>query len=109
MITRMPRRCACFRNSLKIAQGTVGRMNILVVGDVVAVVAPRRGKEREQPDGGDAQVLQIIQLRAEPAEIAHAVVVAVVKGARVDFVDDGVLVPLWIGIQRSRGVVGHFC
>ena len=68
-------------------------MNVGVVGDVVAVVAQRRGTEGQQPDGGDAQVLQVVELLRQAAEIADAVGHAVEEGADVDFVDDGVFVP----------------
>ena len=92
---------------LEIAQRAIGGMDIVVVGDVVAVVAPGRREERQQPDGGDAQVLQVIELFGETAKVAHAVVVAVVEGAHVDFVDDRVLVPQRIGIRDRRRVVGR--
>ena len=45
----------------EIAERAVARIDAVVVGDVVAVVAMRRGLERHQPDGGDAQAMQIIQ------------------------------------------------
>ena len=70
-----------------------------VIGDVVAVVAPGRRIERQQPDGRDAQILQIIELLGEAAKIAHAVVVAVEEGADVHFINDRVLVPKRIGIR----------
>ena len=66
----------------------------VVIGDVVAVVAQRRRIERQQPDRGHAEVLQIVELRGKPAEIADAVAVAVVERADVELVDDRVLVPL---------------
>ncbi len=47
-----------------------------VVGDVVTVVAARRGIERQQPDRGDAELLQIVQLLGQSREVADAVVVA---------------------------------
>ena len=66
-------------------------MDVGVVGDVVAVILQGRGVKGQQPDGGDPQVLQIIQLLGEPPEIADAVLVAVIKGADVHLVNDGVL------------------
>ncbi len=94
----MPRRCACFRKDLKIAQRAVGGMHVGVVGYIVAVVAPGRGIEGKQPDERYAQVLQVIELLGEAAKIAHAVGVAVGESADMDFIDDRVLVPLRIGI-----------
>jgi undecaprenyl diphosphate synthase len=48
-------------------------MHLAVVGDVVAVVAPGRREEGQQPDGGDAQALQRVERFRPAAEIADAV------------------------------------
>ena len=89
------------------------RVDVGVVGDVVAVVLQRRGVERQQPDRGDAEVLEVVELRGQAAEVADAVAVAVVEGADVQLVDDRVLVPervvldarglaVWPGIRGAR-------
>ncbi len=72
-----------------------------VVGDVVAVVAPRRGIERQQPKRGDAEILQIVELFGQSCEIADAVIVAVGKRLDVQLIDDGVLVPEILAVQRG--------
>ena len=69
------------------------RIYVKIIGNVVAVVAHRRRIKRQQPDRRDAEFLQIIQLLHEPAEIAHAVAIAVAKSFNVQLVNDGVLVP----------------
>ena|SRR5436305_6887257 len=69
------------------------RINIEIIGNVVSVVAQRRGIERQQPNGSDPEFMEIIQLVDEPAKIAHAVTVAVAKGLDVQLVNDGVLIP----------------
>ena len=46
---------------LEIVQGAVGGIDVDVVGDVVAVVAQGRGKERQEPEAGDAEVLQVVE------------------------------------------------
>ena len=48
----------------EIAERAVARIDAVVVGDVVAVVACGRGLERHQPDRGDAEAVQIV----EPAQ-----------------------------------------
>ena len=91
---------------LKILHRAVAGMDVHVIGDVVAVVAQRRGKKRQQPQAGDAQVLQIIELLNQAREIADAVVVAVGESAHVQLVDDRVLVPQ--GIRRAAWTLhGH--
>jgi len=77
-----------------------------VVGDVIAVVAARRGVERQQPQRGDAEVLQIIELFSQSSEIADAVIVAVGKGLDVKLIDDGILVPKLVGVQRGDRQLG---
>ena len=42
------------------------RVDVDVVGDVVAVVCLRRGVERRQPERVDAQLFQVRQARADP-------------------------------------------
>ena len=73
---------------LEIPQRSVGGMDVVVVGDVVAIVAPGRGKERQQPDRCDAQILKVIELLGKAAKVAHPVLVAVEEGTNVDFIDD---------------------
>ena len=76
-------------------------MDIAVVGNVIAIVAQGRRIEGQQPEGGDAQILQIIELLGQPAKVANAIAIAVVKGADVEFVDDRILVPQGIIVKRE--------
>src|SRR4029434_4865344 len=68
-------------------------INVEIVGDVIAVVTERRWIERKEPDGGNAEFLEIIQLFDQATEITHPVAVAVAEGLDVQLVDDRVLVP----------------
>ena len=69
------------------------RIDAGVVGDVIAEIGHGRGIERRDPDGVDAQPLQVVGTLGDPREIADAVAVAVLERARVDLVDDGRLPP----------------
>src|SRR5207248_10478899 len=77
----------------EIIEGAEVRINIVVIGDVITVVAHWRWIKRQKPEGGDAEFLEVIEFLDQPAEIADAVAVAVVKRLDVELVDDGVLVP----------------
>ena len=77
-------------------------IDVAIVGDVIAVVAAGRGIERQQPQRGDAEVLQIAELLGQPGEIADAVIVAVGKGLDVELIDDGILVPKLVGRPSRR-------
>ena len=87
---------------LKIRERSVVRIDVVVIGDVVAVIAQRRRIKGQKPDRGDAQFLEIIELLDQSAKIADAVAVAVVEGLDVQLIDDGVFVPERIdgGITR---------
>ena len=82
--------------ALEVFDGAVAGVDGSVVGDVVAVVAEGRGIEGEEPEAGDAEVLEVVEAGDEPGEVADAVCVGVLEGADVEFVDDCVLVPEWI-------------
>ncbi len=91
-MTRRPRR-GPREEFFEVVERAVDRVDVVVVGDVVAVVPQRRRIEGQQPDRGDAEVLQVVELAGQPVEIADAVAVAVGEGADVDLVNDRVLVP----------------
>ena len=82
---------------MKSFEGAVAGIDVDVVGDVVAVVAQGRGKEGEEPEAGDAEVLEVVEFGEEAGEVADAVGVRVHEGADVDLVDDRVFVPEWVG------------
>ena len=84
-------------------------MDVVEVRDVVAAVAQRARVERQQPDAVDADLLQVVELVGEPAEVAGAVVVAVVEAAQVDLVEDRRLEPLRLALEPVPGLAhsGH--
>ena len=75
---------------VEILEAAEARIDAVVVGDVVAAVASRRGIERQQPEGVDPQPAQVRQALAHASQISGPVPVAVAKGRDVDRVDDGV-------------------
>ncbi len=80
--------------SLEIFHRAVGGVDRLVISDVIAVIAQRRGVEWQQPDGGDAQLLHIIQPLHQARKIADAIAVRIHERLDVQLVDDGILVPV---------------
>src|ERR1035437_3968284 len=80
--------------AVKVGQGAVLGVDILVIRDVVAEVHLRRGIAGSEPNGVDAQLLQVVQPRGNAVQVADAVAVRVLKTARIYLVDDGVLPPL---------------
>src|SRR5947209_653686 len=92
---------------LEIAQRTVRRMDIAEIGDVVAVVLPGRREKREQPNRRYAQLFEVVELLRESPEVAHAIRVAVVKGADVGLVNNRVFIPDVVGIKCGRLRLSH--
>ena len=87
----------CLGNqAVHVGKGAEHGVNVLIVGDIVAVVVLGGLEHRGQPDGVDAQFLQIVQLGDDAGNVAQPVAVAVAEAAGVDLIDDGVLPPwLW--------------
>ncbi len=78
---------------LEVGHGAVLRIDGCVVGDVVAEVDLGRGVHGGDPDGVDAELLDVVEARGDAFDVADAVAVGVLKAAGVDLVDDGVLPP----------------
>ena len=97
----------------ELAEVAVRGIDAAVVGDVVALVAQRRRVEGQQPDRRDAEVLEVVELAGQPAEVADAVAVAVGEGAHVQLVHHRVAVPRRVGDQllaaaeQCRRAFGH--
>src|SRR5207244_13345188 len=53
----------------------------------------RRRVHRGDPDGGDAEVVQIVQARGDAFEVADSVAVRVLEAARINFINHGMLPP----------------
>src|SRR5438128_8609156 len=81
------------KKGAKIIKGAEVRIDVEIIGDVVAVITQWRRIKRKKPDGRDAELLQIIQFLDQATKIAHSIAVTVAKRLDVQFVDDRVLVP----------------
>ncbi len=82
---------------LEVVERAVGGVDVDVVGDVVAVVAQGRGEEGQEPEAGDAEVLEVVEAGDQAGEVADAVAVGVLEGADVQLIDDRVFVPERVG------------
>ncbi len=79
---------------LEAGEVAIGRMDVAVVRDVVAVVAQRRGIERQQPYRRDAEIVDVIEPLHEAGKIADAVSTGIVKRFHMQLINDRVLVPV---------------
>ncbi len=69
------------------------RIDGIIIRDVVAVVTVGATVERQQPDAGGPERLDMVEPVCQALEIATAVTVGVHEGLHVDAINDGVLVP----------------
>ena len=99
VITRSLRRLAsCMKRRKSLHRAEIG-IDVAVVGDVIAVVATGRGVERQQPQGRDPELLEVVELFSQADEIPDAIVVAVGKGLDVKLIDDRVLEPELVAFE----------
>ena len=94
------------QKGLEVAHRAIRCVNPGIVRGVVAVVLQGRGAEREQPEGGDAEILQVVEPLGQAREIADAIPVAVVERADVELVNDRVFVPEGI-VRQPKDVRRH--
>src|SRR3984885_12734180 len=64
-----------------------------VIRDVVTEVSHRRGKDRRQPDRVNAKRLQIRQSINNTREVADPVTIGVLKGSRVELIENAIAPP----------------
>ncbi len=88
---------------LGLGQGAEHRVDVAVVGDVVAAVGHRRGVPGVEPQGVDAQLGQVRKAGPHAGEITGPVAVAVGEAPRIDLVDDRAAPPVLVGLGL-RGV-----
>src|SRR5262249_49896493 len=58
--------------------------------------------ERQHPDRCDTEIPQVIELLGQSREIAHPVAGAVEESAHMNLINDCVLVPERISVERAR-------
>ena len=90
--------CFCCQ-LVPVLQCSIFGRDIRVVGNVVSKIGVGRWEERCNPDRIHAEIFQIVQSCRDPIEVSNAVAVRVLKAARIDFVNDGTVVPV-----RSRAL-----
>jgi hypothetical protein len=88
----------------KVSQRAVAGIDSVIIGNVVAIVATRRGLEREQPDGRCPQALQVIEAAEEASKIADPVSVRVEVGSDGQAIEDCIFVPEVVDHEESYGL-----
>jgi hypothetical protein len=87
----------------KVSQRAVAGIDSVIIGNVVAIVATRRGLERKQPDCRYPQALQVIEAKEEASKIADPISVRVEVGSDGQAIDDCIFVPEVVDHEESSG------
>ena len=93
---------------VEICQRAEARIDVAIVGNVIAEINHRRRVNGRDPDRFDAKADKIVEPPRYPSEVAYAVVVGVLKRARVDLVDNRCLPPERSHANRAFGVYADF-
>ncbi|MND19705.1 hypothetical protein D3C80_100260 [compost metagenome] len=83
------------------------RIDIDIIRDVVTEILHRRGEEGRNPDGVGTETGNMRQPVGDALEIADAVAIGVLIGARVDLIDHGAAPPILVGRQSGSHRSGH--
>src|SRR5258708_21704268 len=84
---------------LKFRNVAIRRIDSIIVRYVVAVILQRRRIKRQEPDGRNTQVLEIVQLLQQTLEIPNAVCVAITEGLNVQLINDRIFIPVKFVVQ----------
>ncbi len=91
---------------VEVGKRAVLRIDVLVVGDVVAEVDLRRRIHGRNPDRINPESLQVVELLRDAVQVADAVTVGVLEAAGIDLVNHRMLPPGLIHAGRDRGGEG---
>ncbi|EGE59994.1 hypothetical protein RHECNPAF_1760086 [Rhizobium etli CNPAF512] len=92
---------------VEVHQRAEDRIDILIIGNVVTEIAHRRGEEGRDPDRIDAEACHMRQAGSDALEVADAVAVGILIGARIDLIDHRAAPPVLIGGQDRLGSHVH--
>src|SRR5580704_10490359 len=87
---------------VRVRERAEGRLNVPVIGDVIAGVGHGRRIPRVEPDRVNAETGQIGQVRAHSGQIADPVPVRIGEAAHVQLINSGSAPPLITGRRPAR-------
>ena len=76
-----------------ILHGAVHFIDLVIVGNVIAVVCLRRAVDRRQPDRPDAEGFEVVQFTGDTLQISDPVSVRILEALDIDFIGVGLLPP----------------
>jgi hypothetical protein len=79
--------------SIEIAVGPVTRGDPVIIRYIITGILERRDKTRINPDGVDAQPLEIVQFLYNPRDVTDTVSVGIVIALGINLVKNGLIEP----------------
>jgi hypothetical protein len=92
---------------VRVGEAAEPRIDVTVVGHVVAGVGLGRRVERIEPDRVDAEVAQVRQAGPDAGQVADPVAVGIGEATHVDLVDHRVAPPGTVGGRLGRSGGAH--
>src|SRR3954454_24186767 len=90
-------------HAIRVTEGAEHRVDVAIVGDVVAEVLHGGAKERRDPEGVDAKPAKMLEPRRDSSKVADAVAGRIQERPRIDLVDHGISPPLRAGTTGTGG------
>ena len=91
---------------VEIRQRAENRIDIAIIGDVVAEILHRRSEEGRNPDRIDAELGDMVEPAGNAGQIADPVAVRIHEAARIDLVDRRAAPPWLRNCRFGRGAAG---
>ncbi len=91
---------------LKLPQGIVAGIDIVIIGNIVPIIPQRRRVERQHPERRNPQLLQVVQLADQTTEVPHAVGIGIGKGLDMHLVNNRITVPGGV-VFKQQGLMWH--
>ena len=93
---------------VEIRERAEDRVDVAIVGDIIAEVGHRRPEEGRQPNRLDTQARDMVEVRGDAGQVADAVAVRIGEAARIDLIDGGAVPPgTVLGAVLGRLHVAH--
>ena len=75
--------------------GAESRINLVVIGNIIALVGKRGKKAGRNPDDIDSEFLQIIEFFNNPLDVSNSISLRILKAFRINLISDLLLPPLF--------------
>ena len=87
--------------TVHIVHGTEARVDIIIIGNIVALICERRAVDRREPDNVDTEVFEVIEFADNARKITNAVSVRITEAFWVDLIGCFFVPPFFLHSKNS--------